>query len=239
MPSLPSTAGLGVDEDDDLLDMHPAAGGLQDELDVDEEGEVPTLASSSSSSSSSSAASTSSSSAAGSSAASGAGAGSNPFGLSAEGAAAIANRARPKDVTKRMAAGEIWEDKKLLEWPENDFRLFVGHLAKDTTTAMLAKAFQHYPSFAKAYAPWSKRLGKSKGFGFVSFLDPRDALKALEEMPGKYVGQAPCVVRRATLEEKTGPQTRGEKREFKQIKTTFKSVDQRERKRRKKQFVSG
>ena len=73
----------------------------------------------------------------------------------------------------------------------------------------------------------------------MSFLDPRDALRALEEMPGKYVGQAPCVVRRSTLEERAGPVTRGEKRDFEQVKQTFKRVDPKERKRRRVQFVSG
>jgi len=135
----------GLDEgDDDLLELHPALGGSigsvhfdlapKSTSDADSGTAVPSTASAPASSS---------------------GLASNPFGLSAEGAAALAKRARPKDVTKRMAAGETWEDKKLTEWPENDFRLFVGHLAKDTTTAMLAKAFSQYPSFARAYAPWS------------------------------------------------------------------------------------
>ena len=50
----------------------------------------------------------------------------------------------------RTGGGEIWKDDSLNEWPEGDFRIFVGDLAKEVTTEHLAKHFQHYKSFAKA-----------------------------------------------------------------------------------------
>jgi hypothetical protein len=50
----------------------------------------------------------------------------------------------------RKAADEVWVDDSLQEWPENDFRIFVGDLAKDVTTEMLIKQFQSFKSFAKA-----------------------------------------------------------------------------------------
>jgi hypothetical protein len=50
----------------------------------------------------------------------------------------------------RMAAGDVWKDDSLKEWPENDFRIFVGDLAKDVTTDHLARHFQIYKSFVKA-----------------------------------------------------------------------------------------
>lgn len=50
----------------------------------------------------------------------------------------------------RTGAGEIWVDDSLKDWPENDYRIFVGDLGKETTTEMLAKIFQAYKSFAKA-----------------------------------------------------------------------------------------
>lgn len=50
----------------------------------------------------------------------------------------------------RKAADEVWVDETLQEWPENDFRIFVGDLAKETTTEILTKHFQTYKSFAKA-----------------------------------------------------------------------------------------
>lgn len=42
-----------------------------------------------------------------------------------------------------------------------------------------------------------KRTTKTKGYGFVSFTDPKDFLRALKEMNGKYIGNRPCRVRRS------------------------------------------
>jgi hypothetical protein len=50
----------------------------------------------------------------------------------------------------REAAGQRWRDPTLDEWPKNDFRIFVGDLGNDVNDDVLAKAFQKYPSFAKA-----------------------------------------------------------------------------------------
>lgn len=50
----------------------------------------------------------------------------------------------------RTGGGDTWLDETLAEWPDNDFRIFVGDLGKEVNTEMLAKAFQHYKSFAKA-----------------------------------------------------------------------------------------
>lgn len=36
------------------------------------------------------------------------------------------------------------------EWPDNDFRIFVGDIGNEVNDDVLAKAFQRYPSFAKA-----------------------------------------------------------------------------------------
>ena len=37
----------------------------------------------------------------------------------------------------------------------------------------------------------------SKGYGFVSFLDPMDAAKAMREKQGKYLGPRPMKISRA------------------------------------------
>jgi hypothetical protein len=50
----------------------------------------------------------------------------------------------------RAGGGDFWIDPTLNEWPEHDFRLFVGDLGNEVTTDHLAKEFQCYPSFAKA-----------------------------------------------------------------------------------------
>lgn len=87
----------------------------------------------------------------------------------------------------RKAAEEVWVDESLQEWPENDFRIFVGDLGKEVTTDTLTRHFQQYKSFAKAKALRGKD-GKSKGYGFVSFLEPGDCIKAMKEENGKYLG---------------------------------------------------
>jgi hypothetical protein len=58
--------------------------------------------------------------------------------------------AAPDKKFVRKAAGEVWVDSTLNEWPENDYRIFVGDLAKEITTSDLDKTFRVYPSFAKA-----------------------------------------------------------------------------------------
>ena len=57
-----------------------------------------------------------------------------------EGAATGGHTKQKKFV--RMAAGERWEDKTLQDWPENDFRIFVGDLGGETTDTMLADCFK-------------------------------------------------------------------------------------------------
>ena len=86
---------------------------------------------------------------------------------------------RQNKVFVRAAAGEIWKDETLNEWPENDFRIFVGDLAKEVTSDILGKHFQIYKSFAKAKVIRTKHENKARGYGFVSFLDPMDCAKAI------------------------------------------------------------
>jgi hypothetical protein len=50
----------------------------------------------------------------------------------------------------RTAADNVWVDETLNEWPENDYRLFVGDLGNEVTSEMLAKEFQGYKTFNKA-----------------------------------------------------------------------------------------
>lgn len=88
----------------------------------------------------------------------------------------------------RCGGKEVWVDETLNEWPENDFRAFIGDIGKDVTTEMLAKMFSHYKSFAKAKVVVSKSENKGRGYGFVSFMDPMDLAKAIREMDGKYLG---------------------------------------------------
>lgn len=105
----------------------------------------------------------------------------------------------------RQAAGQRWRDPTLDEWPENDYRLFVGDLGNEVNDDLLAKHFQKYPTFAKAKVVRDKRSNKTKGYGFVSFLDVTDFAKAFKQEQGKYVGNRPIKLRKSTWEERLAP----------------------------------
>ncbi|CAG8734836.1 11405_t:CDS:2 [Acaulospora morrowiae] len=102
----------------------------------------------------------------------------------------------------RAAGGEVWEDPTLLEWDLNDFRLFCGDLGNEVTDEVLYKAFSRYSSIQKAKVVRDKRTGKSKGYGFVSFKDADEFVKAWKEMNGKYVGNRPIKLRKSTWKER-------------------------------------
>jgi len=102
----------------------------------------------------------------------------------------------------RSAAGDTWVDGTMTDWPENDFRIFCGDLGNEVSDAMLTSAFSKYPSFAKAKVIRDKRTGKSKGYGFVSFLDPNDFIRAFKEMNGKYVGNRPIKLKKSKWKER-------------------------------------
>lgn len=53
----------------------------------------------------------------------------------------------------------------------------------------------------------------SKGYGFVSFLEPMDALTALKEMEGVYVGNRPIRLKRSTWDEKAVSEVRRREKE--------------------------
>jgi len=109
-----------------------------------------------------------------------------------------------KRALPRMMGGEAWYDPKLAEWPENDFRIFVGDVGADVDDAQLAAAFARFPSFAMARVVRDRRTGKNRGYGFVSFADPVHGATALREMDGKHVGQRPVRLRKSSWEERSG-----------------------------------
>lgn len=97
----------------------------------------------------------------------------------------------------RLAGGQVWEDPTLLEWDSGDFRIFCGDLGNDVNEDILTRAFNKYPSFLKCKVVRDKRTNKSKGYGFVSFKEPQDFIKAMRDMDGKYVGSRPIKLRRS------------------------------------------
>lgn len=60
-------------------------------------------------------------------------------------------------------------------------------MGNDVTDEVLIRAFSKYASFVKAKVIRDKRTNKTKGYGFVSFKDPQDFIKAMREMNGKYI----------------------------------------------------
>jgi RNA recognition motif-containing protein len=68
----------------------------------------------------------------------------------------------------------------------DDFRIFCGDLGNDVTDEVLTRAFNKYPSFQRARVIRDKRSNKTKGFGFVSYKDPQDFIRAMKEMNGEY-----------------------------------------------------
>ena len=82
------------------------------------------------------------------------------------------------------------------KWPDNDFRIFVGNLGSDVTDAKLYDHFAKYASIAKAAVAYDHKQGKSKGFGFVSFLQPLDCAKAIREMDQSWLSSRPIRVKR-------------------------------------------
>lgn len=107
----------------------------------------------------------------------------------------IAKASDPTKVHVRSAAGTTWQDPTLVQWPTNDFRLFVGNLAKDLKQGHLENHFKKYPSFHMARVMYNKTDGKSRGYGFVSLLDAKDCAKAIREMDQSWLGSRPIKVK--------------------------------------------
>ena len=85
----------------------------------------------------------------------------------------------------------------------DDFRLFVGDLGNEVNDADLCAPFRQYRSFARGRVIRDKKTHKSRGYGFVSFLEAMDALAAMKEMHGKYIGNRPVRIKRSDWTEKS------------------------------------
>lgn len=107
--------------------------------------------------------------------------------------------------TYRHAAGQRWKDPTLAEWPENDYRIFVGNLGPETNDEILSRNFSQYKSFAKARVVRDGRTGKSRGYGFVSLLDSHDYARALREMHGRYVGNRVVQLKKCKSDNRRDP----------------------------------
>lgn len=117
-------------------------------------------------------------------------------------AAAAGEDAKKKKKNLRHAAGVTWVDPSLDEWDESDFRIFAGDLGHECTDEVLFRAFSKYPSLKKCKVVRDSRTNKSRGYGFVSFRDPKDYLSAIREMNGKYVAGRPIKLRKSTWKDR-------------------------------------
>uniref|UniRef100_A0A3B3ZK30 RRM domain-containing protein n=1 Tax=Periophthalmus magnuspinnatus TaxID=409849 RepID=A0A3B3ZK30_9GOBI len=62
-----------------------------------------------------------------------------------------------------------------------------------------------------------KRTGKTKGYGFVSFKDPNDYVRAMREMNGKYVGSRPIKLRKSMWKDRNIEVVRKKQKEKKKL----------------------
>ncbi|GAA5876766.1 hypothetical protein JCM1840_002038 [Sporobolomyces johnsonii] len=117
----------------------------------------------------------------------------------AQGPAAPAGKGKARTTVLRKGGGEVWEDQSLLEWDPAHFRLFIGDLDPAISDDAFKAAFSgpRYASFVKSKVIRDKYTNKGRGYGFVSYSDPEDFLKAWKEMNGKYVGTRPVTIKKA------------------------------------------
>ena len=63
-------------------------------------------------------------------------------------------------------------------------KLFVGSLSWDTSDQGLHDAFARFGEVTEASVVTDRDTGRSRGFGFVTFTDPKHAQEAKEAMDG-------------------------------------------------------
>ncbi|MCA9375419.1 RNA-binding protein [Candidatus Dojkabacteria bacterium] len=64
-------------------------------------------------------------------------------------------------------------------------KLFVGNLSWDTTEDSLRAMFEQIGEVQEVVIIMDRRTNRSKGFGFVTFVNAEDAARAVEELNGK------------------------------------------------------
>ena len=77
-------------------------------------------------------------------------------------------------------------------------RLFVGGLSWDTSEEELKRVFAQHGPVAEAVIVNDRDTGKSRGFGFVTMQDRRDATKAIEALADSELDGRTIVVNVAT-----------------------------------------
>jgi cold-inducible RNA-binding protein len=93
-------------------------------------------------------------------------------------------------------------------------KLFVGSLDWNTTTEELSAAFSVFGELEDAVVIFDRETGRSKGFGFVTFINDADADRAVEEMHNATLGRRQIVVNEARPPEPRMGGDRGPRRPF-------------------------
>ena len=63
-------------------------------------------------------------------------------------------------------------------------KLFVGGLSWETTDSDLKETFASYGEITEAKVITDRETGRSRGFGFVTFVRDEDAMRAISKMHG-------------------------------------------------------
>ncbi|KAI9576864.1 hypothetical protein GQX74_014639 [Glossina fuscipes] len=85
---------------------------------------------------------------------------------------------RKKDrKTIRVAGSQVWEDRTLADWRDDDFRTFCCDLSNEINDEVLTRTINNYPSFQRARVS--------------DFLEPKDFIKTMKEMHGRYAVSRP------------------------------------------------
>lgn len=83
-------------------------------------------------------------------------------------------------------------------------KLFVGSLSWNTTDEGLRRAFEKFGEVLEAKVIKDRETDRSRGFGFVSFANPKDAMDAMAAMDGQELDGRTIKVNEAQERERTG-----------------------------------
>jgi RNA recognition motif-containing protein len=108
--------------------------------------------------------------------------------------AVVGNMPTPEQAMRRMAL----RDSSAREVAPLPCRLYVGGLSYDTRDETLRRAFEQHGPVAEAVIVQDRSTGKSRGFGFVTMVNRKDATKTIAALDGSDLDGRSLVVRVAT-----------------------------------------
>jgi RNA recognition motif-containing protein len=83
-------------------------------------------------------------------------------------------------------------------------KLFVGSLSWNTTDEGLRRAFEKFGEVIEAKVIKDRETDRSRGYGFVSFANPKDAMDAMQGMDGQELDGRTIKVNEAQERERSG-----------------------------------